>query len=228
LPGPTNAVALAGQYPQLATRDEGVNNIAGIGSKDLSLGLMPHLENLIDPLLGGTDGSGLFESAAGRVIRKSLWSAAKLHASLEIGERPLLIAFGQISGSSVTIGYRALIVLVFRVEADGFGVIFNRAVQLALFLIGIAPGGISTSIFRIEADGFGIIFGRAVPVALFTIGIASGAIGESIFRIEGDGFGEIFDRAIPLIVFRISQASVLGDDPGLDRLLISCYGLSNE
>lgn len=29
------------------------------------LGLMPHPENLIDPLVGGTDGRGLFESVAG-------------------------------------------------------------------------------------------------------------------------------------------------------------------
>jgi hypothetical protein len=112
-----------------APPDEPDNHIAGFYFKDLNvLDLMQHPENLIDPLVGGTDGSGLFESAAGRVIRKLLGSAAELHASLEIGERPLLIAFGQISGSSVTIDYRALIVFVFRVEADGFCVIFNRAV----------------------------------------------------------------------------------------------------
>jgi len=28
------------------------------------LGLMPHPENLIEPFVGGTDGRGLFESAA--------------------------------------------------------------------------------------------------------------------------------------------------------------------
>jgi phosphoribosylformylglycinamidine synthase subunit PurQ / glutaminase len=28
------------------------------------LGLMPHPENLIDPLVGGTNGRGLFESVA--------------------------------------------------------------------------------------------------------------------------------------------------------------------
>ncbi len=40
-----------------------VNDIAGIYSENLNvLGLMPHPENLIDPLVGGTDGSGLFES----------------------------------------------------------------------------------------------------------------------------------------------------------------------
>ena len=40
-------------------------NIAGIYSAKLNvLGLMPHPENLIDPLVGGTDGSRLFESLA--------------------------------------------------------------------------------------------------------------------------------------------------------------------
>lgn len=40
-------------------------NIAGIYSKRLNvLGLMPHPENLIDPLVGGTDGLKLFESLA--------------------------------------------------------------------------------------------------------------------------------------------------------------------
>ena len=41
------------------------NDIAGIYSEKLNvLGLMPHPENLIDPLAGGTDGRGLFESLA--------------------------------------------------------------------------------------------------------------------------------------------------------------------
>ena len=42
-----------------------VNDIAGIYSENFRvLGLMPHPENLIDPLVGGTDGRGLFESLA--------------------------------------------------------------------------------------------------------------------------------------------------------------------
>lgn len=41
------------------------NDIAGIYSENFRvLGLMPHPENLIDPLVGGTDGRGLFESVA--------------------------------------------------------------------------------------------------------------------------------------------------------------------
>jgi len=41
------------------------NDIAGIYSENFRvLGLMPHPENLIDPLVGGTDGHGLFESVA--------------------------------------------------------------------------------------------------------------------------------------------------------------------
>jgi phosphoribosylformylglycinamidine synthase len=40
-------------------------NIAGIYSPDLRiLGLMPHPEDLIDPLMGGTDGKPLFEGLA--------------------------------------------------------------------------------------------------------------------------------------------------------------------
>lgn len=42
-----------------------VNDIAGIYSEKLNvLGLMPHPENLVDPLVGGTDGRGMFESLA--------------------------------------------------------------------------------------------------------------------------------------------------------------------
>lgn len=42
-----------------------INAIAGIYSQGLNvLGLMPHPENLIDPLVGGTDGRGLFASLA--------------------------------------------------------------------------------------------------------------------------------------------------------------------
>ncbi len=40
-----------------------LNHIAGIYSERLNvLGMMPHPENLIDPLTGGTDGRGLFAS----------------------------------------------------------------------------------------------------------------------------------------------------------------------
>ena len=42
-----------------------INAIAGIYSERLNvLGLMPHPENLIDPLVGGTDGLPMFESLA--------------------------------------------------------------------------------------------------------------------------------------------------------------------
>jgi phosphoribosylformylglycinamidine synthase subunit PurQ / glutaminase len=43
-----------------------INAIAGIYSEKLNvLGMMPHPENLIDPLVGGIDGRGLFESLVG-------------------------------------------------------------------------------------------------------------------------------------------------------------------
>jgi phosphoribosylformylglycinamidine synthase I len=46
-----------------ANRNGSLNAIAGIYSENLNvLGLMPHPENLIDPLVGGTDGHGVFES----------------------------------------------------------------------------------------------------------------------------------------------------------------------
>jgi phosphoribosylformylglycinamidine synthase subunit PurQ / glutaminase len=42
-----------------------IDDIAGVFSKDFNvLGLMPHPENLIDPLVGGVDGRTLFESLA--------------------------------------------------------------------------------------------------------------------------------------------------------------------
>src|ERR1700724_498248 len=43
-----------------------VNDIAGIYSENSNvLGLMPHPENVIDPLVGGIDGRGMFDSLAG-------------------------------------------------------------------------------------------------------------------------------------------------------------------
>ena len=48
-----------------ANRNGSMNSIAGIYSDTLRvLGMMPHPENLIDDLVGGTDGRGLFESLA--------------------------------------------------------------------------------------------------------------------------------------------------------------------
>jgi phosphoribosylformylglycinamidine synthase len=48
-----------------ANRNGSLNSIAGVYSDKLNvLGLMPHPENFVDALVGGTDGRGLFESLA--------------------------------------------------------------------------------------------------------------------------------------------------------------------
>jgi len=52
-----------GEVTTDANRNGSLNAIAGVYSENLNvLGLMPHPENLIDPLVGGTDGRGLFQS----------------------------------------------------------------------------------------------------------------------------------------------------------------------
>ena len=54
-----------GEVTADANRNGSLNAIAGIYSERLNvLGLMPHPENLVDPLVGGTDGRGMFESLA--------------------------------------------------------------------------------------------------------------------------------------------------------------------
>ena len=56
----------AGRTTADANRNGSLNSIAGIYSEKLNvLGLMPHPENFVDDLVGGTDGRGLFESLAG-------------------------------------------------------------------------------------------------------------------------------------------------------------------
>jgi phosphoribosylformylglycinamidine synthase subunit PurQ / glutaminase len=53
----------AGNVTADANRNGSMNAIAGIYSDNRTvLGMMPHPENLIDDLVGGTDGRGLFES----------------------------------------------------------------------------------------------------------------------------------------------------------------------
>lgn len=53
----------AGQVKDRAGPNGSMNEIAGIYSANLRvLGMMPHPENLIDPLVGGTDGLPLFQS----------------------------------------------------------------------------------------------------------------------------------------------------------------------
>ncbi|KQU23785.1 phosphoribosylformylglycinamidine synthase [Methylobacterium sp. Leaf94] len=48
-----------------ANRNGSLNSIAGIYSENLNvLGLMPHPENFVEDLVGGTDGRGLFTSLA--------------------------------------------------------------------------------------------------------------------------------------------------------------------
>ncbi len=48
-----------------ANRNGSARAIAGVYSENLRvLGLMPHPEDLVDPLLGGEDGKPLFDSLA--------------------------------------------------------------------------------------------------------------------------------------------------------------------
>ncbi|WP_332681100.1 phosphoribosylformylglycinamidine synthase subunit PurQ [Bosea sp. (in: a-proteobacteria)] len=55
-----------GQITAEADPNGSLNHIAGIYSPGRNvLGLMPHPENLIDGLVGGTDGRGMFESLVG-------------------------------------------------------------------------------------------------------------------------------------------------------------------
>jgi phosphoribosylformylglycinamidine synthase subunit PurQ / glutaminase len=55
----------AGHITADANRNGSLNSIAGVYSEKLNvLGLMPHPENFIDDLVGGTDGRGLFASLA--------------------------------------------------------------------------------------------------------------------------------------------------------------------
>ncbi len=57
-----------GEIVSSANPNGSLNNIAGIRSKEGNvLGLMPHPERVCDPLLGGTDGLGLFQSLVDHV-----------------------------------------------------------------------------------------------------------------------------------------------------------------
>jgi phosphoribosylformylglycinamidine synthase len=54
-----------GEITAAANRNGSARNIAGILSDNLRiLGLMPHPEDLVDPLMGGTDGKPLFDALA--------------------------------------------------------------------------------------------------------------------------------------------------------------------
>jgi phosphoribosylformylglycinamidine synthase I len=58
-------VTPAGEITPAANSNGSARNIAGIYSDNLRvLGLMPHPEDLVDPLMGGIDGKLLFESLA--------------------------------------------------------------------------------------------------------------------------------------------------------------------
>jgi phosphoribosylformylglycinamidine synthase I len=54
-----------GAISAAANRNGSQRNIAGVYSQNLRvLGLMPHPEDMVDPLLGGTDGARMFEGMA--------------------------------------------------------------------------------------------------------------------------------------------------------------------
>jgi phosphoribosylformylglycinamidine synthase len=56
-----------GNITEDANRNGSMNAIAGIYSEELNvLGLMPHPENFVDPIVGGTDGLPMFQSLVER------------------------------------------------------------------------------------------------------------------------------------------------------------------
>jgi phosphoribosylformylglycinamidine synthase subunit PurQ / glutaminase len=58
-----------GAVTEAANRNGSARNIAGIYSPNLRvLGLMPHPEDLVDPLMGGTGGKPLFDSLAAAFV----------------------------------------------------------------------------------------------------------------------------------------------------------------
>jgi phosphoribosylformylglycinamidine synthase len=58
-------VTPAGEVTEAANRNGSARSIAGIYSANLRvLGLMPHPEDLVDPLMGGADGKPLFDGLA--------------------------------------------------------------------------------------------------------------------------------------------------------------------
>jgi phosphoribosylformylglycinamidine synthase len=63
-------VDAGGALDEAANPNGSVDAIAGIlNDRRNVLGMMPHPENLIEPLQGGTDGRGLFESIVGQLDR---------------------------------------------------------------------------------------------------------------------------------------------------------------
>ena len=59
----------AGAVTEAANRNGSARSIAGILSPNLRIcGLMPHPEDLVDPLMGGTDGLPMFESLAESLV----------------------------------------------------------------------------------------------------------------------------------------------------------------
>jgi phosphoribosylformylglycinamidine synthase len=60
----------AGQATEAANRNGSARNIAGVFSANLRVcGLMPHPEDLVDPLMGGVDGLPMFQSLAERLVK---------------------------------------------------------------------------------------------------------------------------------------------------------------
>jgi phosphoribosylformylglycinamidine synthase len=59
----------AGEATPAANRNGSARNIAGVLSPNLRVcGLMPHPEDLVDPLMGGIDGLPMFQSLAERLV----------------------------------------------------------------------------------------------------------------------------------------------------------------
>jgi len=77
---------------------------------------------------------------------------------------------------------------VFWVEPDGFVVVGNGLVVIALVVVGGATDLVSFRAFWIEPDGFVVVGNSLVVVTLAFIGAATVNVGEHVFWVESDNF----------------------------------------
>jgi hypothetical protein len=132
-------------------------------------------------------------------------NAAEVKILLKIGNSGLVLPFVFVKTASVVVGGGKV-----RLQANGFVIVAQRVVDLALLLMHIAPTVIRLGKVRLQADRFVDVTQRALQVALVRARSAAIVVGVgSIVRLQANGFVIIAQRAIEVTLVLARKAAVV-------------------
>src|ERR1700731_1602865 len=97
-------------------------------------------------------------------------------------------------------------ILVFRIETNGFGVIFKGALELTAARIAISPDYIRLRKLRVQPDGLVRVSQRSLRLLQQIVHGGAIRVERRLGRIEFDGLGERCQRALVIVCIKFGYS----------------------